>query len=150
MIISFDLDDTLIPGAKQFETEKQNIFQQLTGQEKIRLGTLILFKELRKRGHSIYIYTTSLRSITGIKLMFISYGIPVDKIINQQRHNSKLREQRTMASKFPPAFNIDIHIDDSPGLKIEGERFQFRTIIIHENDKNWTTTIMEYLYKAQK
>lgn len=63
MIITFDLDVTLIPGTKQFETEKQNIFQQLTGQEKIRLGTLILFKELRKRGHSICIYTTSLRSI---------------------------------------------------------------------------------------
>ncbi|MBO9699742.1 MAG: hypothetical protein J7604_05985 [Sporocytophaga sp.] len=84
MTISFDLDDTLIPGTKLFETEKRNIFQTLTGQEKIRLGTIALFKELRTRGHTICIYTTSLRSIAGIKLMFYSYGIPVDKIINQQ------------------------------------------------------------------
>ncbi len=145
MIISFDLDDTLIPGTKQFETEKRNIFQQLTSQEKIRLGTIILFKELRTRGHLLYIYTTSLRSIAYIKLMFYSYGIPVDKIINQQKHNRTLREKQTMASKFPPAFDIDIHVDDSSGLKIEGDRFQFKTIIIHENDKNWVKTILELL-----
>jgi len=150
MIISFDLDNTLIPGTKQFETEKQNIFQQLTGQEKIRLGTIGLFKELRTRGHSIYIYTTSLRSIPRIKFLFYSYGIPVDKIINQQRHNRTLRGKRTMASKLPPAFGIDIHIDDSPGLKIEGDRFQFKTIIIQENDQNWETTIMKYLHKVQR
>jgi FMN phosphatase YigB (HAD superfamily) len=145
MIISFDLDDTLIPGTKQFETEKRNIFQQVTSQEKIRSGTIILFKELRARGHSIHIYTTSLRSIAYIKFIFYSYGIHVDEIINQQRHNSTLREKQTMASKFPPAFDIDIHVEDSPGLKIKGDRFQFKTIIIHENDKNWVNTILEIL-----
>ena len=77
--------------------------------------------------------------------MFISYGIPVDKIINQQRHNRKLGVQRTKASKFQPAFNIDIHIDDSPGLKMEEDRFQFRTIIIHENDKNWVKNVLNSL-----
>ena len=36
MIISFDLDDTLIPGTKTFETEDQNLIQKLTGIERIR------------------------------------------------------------------------------------------------------------------
>jgi hypothetical protein len=44
MIISFDLDDTLIPGVKKFETEKRSIFQQLCGIEKIRTGTIKLMK----------------------------------------------------------------------------------------------------------
>ncbi|MBO9699743.1 MAG: hypothetical protein J7604_05990 [Sporocytophaga sp.] len=56
-----------------------------------------------------------------------------------------LKERQTMASKFPPSFDIDIHVDDSPGLKIEGDRFQFKTIIIHESDKNWVNTILNSL-----
>lgn len=145
MTISFDLDDLLIPGVKQFKTEKQNTLQRLTGLEPIRLGTIELFKELHKKGHSIYIYTTSFRSVLRIKLAFYSYGIPVDKVINQHIHNRKLRENRTRTSKYPPAFGIDIHIDDSPGLKIEGERFNFRTIIIGEDDNNWGQAILRRL-----
>ena len=142
MIISFDLDDTLIPGTKTFDTEKQNLIQKLTGIEKIRMGTIELFKELRSRGHNIYIYTTSFRPILKAKLTFLSYGIPVDKVINQQCHDRELKENKTRCSKFPPAFGIDIHIDDSPGLKIEGDKFNFRTIIIEEKDLTWTDKIL--------
>jgi hypothetical protein len=143
MIISFDLDDTLIPGTKTFETESQNLMQRLTGIERIRKGTIELFKELRSRGHNIYIYTTSFRPTLKAKLTFLSYGIPVDKVINQQCHDRELKEHRTRCSKFPPAFGIDIHVDDSPGLKIEGEKFNFRTIIIEEKDLGWTDKILE-------
>ncbi|HYF68985.1 MAG TPA: HAD family hydrolase [Ohtaekwangia sp.] len=143
MIISFDLDDTLIPGTKQFDTEQQNLIQKLTGIEKIRKGTIGLFKELRSRGHSIYIYTTSLRPTFKANLTFRSYGIPVDRIINQQCHDRELKENKTRCSKFPPAFGIDIHVDDSPGLKIEGERFNFRTIIISEGDLTWTDKVLK-------
>ena len=143
MIISFDLDDTLIPGTKTFDTEKQNLIQKLTGTEKIRKGTIELFKELRSRGHKIYIYTTSFRPTLKAKLTFLSYGIPVDKVINQQSHDRELKENKTRCSKFPPAFGIDIHIDDSPGLKIEGDKFNFRTIIIEEKDLTWTDKILK-------
>jgi hypothetical protein len=145
MIISFDLDDTLIPGTKRFETEKQTIAHRLLGLEKIRLGTIQLFKELRNKGYRIYIYTTSFRSASKIKLTFYFYGIPVDTAINQQRHNRQLRENKNKASKFPPAFDIDVHVDDSSGLRIEGERFNFKTIIVDENDKNWGQTILKSL-----
>ena len=77
MTISFDLDDTLIPGTKTFETEEQNSMQKLTGIERIRKGTIELFKELRSRGHKIYIYTTSFRPRLKAKLTFLSYGIPL-------------------------------------------------------------------------
>ncbi|WP_289659606.1 hypothetical protein [Flavobacterium panacagri] len=39
-------------------------------------------------------------------------------------------------------FNIDIHIDDSLGVKTEGEKFGFQTIIIHEMDENWIQKIL--------
>ena len=137
------MDDTLIPGTKTFDTEKQNFIQKLTGIEKIRKGTIGLFKELRSRGHNIYIYTTSFRPTLKAKLTFLSYGIPVDKVINQQCHDRELKENKTRCSKFPPAFGIDIHIDDSPGLKIEGDKFNFRTIIIEEKDLTWTHKILK-------
>ena len=143
MTISFDLDDTLIPGTKRFETEKQNFLQRLIGLEKIRLGTIELFRELRTKGHSIYIYTTSFRSTLKIKLTFYSYGIPVDNAINQQKHDRELKENRTRTSKYPPAFNIDFHVDDSLGLRIEGQKFNFKTVIVDENDKNWGQTILK-------
>lgn len=51
MIISFDLDDTLIPGVKKFETEKRSVFQKLFGIEKIRLGTIELMKFCKRQGY---------------------------------------------------------------------------------------------------
>jgi len=145
MTVSFDLDDLLIPGVKTFKTETKTLMQRLLGIESIRRGTIELFKELKRQGHSIYIYTTSFRSPWKIRLMFYSYGIPVKKVINQDLHNQILREQSKRTSKFPPAFDIDIHIDDSPGLKIEGDRYNFATIIIDENDKRWQETVLEEL-----
>ena len=143
MIISFDLDDTIIPGTKTFHTENQNLLQRLTGIEKIRKGTIGLFKQLRSRGHGIYIYTTSFRPTLKTKLTFMSYGIPVDRVINQQCHDRELKETKTRCSKFPPAFGIEIHVDDSLGVRMEGDKFKFKTIIIEENDLNWTEAILK-------
>jgi hypothetical protein len=102
-----------------------------------------LFKELRCRGYNIYIYTTSSRPTLKAKLTFLSYGIPIDRVINQQCHDRELKENKTGCSKFPPAFGIDIHVDDSPGLKIEGEKFNFKTVIIEEKGLTWTDKILK-------
>lgn len=93
MIISFDLDDTLIPGIKKFETEKRSIFQKLCGITKIRLGTVELMKSLKLQGHQIYIYTTSLRPASRIWYTFYTYGIRLDKVINQKKHEAVLQAQ---------------------------------------------------------
>lgn len=142
MTISFDLDDTLIPGTKRFDTERQNFVHRLLGLEKIRLGTVELFNELRAQGHQVFIYTTSLRSTAKILFTFYAYGIPVDKAINQQLHEKRLGHNSTRSSKYPPAFNIDVHIDDSLGLRIEGKKFNFKTIIVDELDPNWGRTVL--------
>jgi len=116
MIISFDLDDTLIPGNKKFETEKRSTLQKFWGIEMIRLGTIELMKSCKLQGHRIYIYTTSLRPASRIWWTFYTYGIKLDKVINQKKHEARLRDQSAFYSKYPPAFNIDIHIDDSKGV----------------------------------
>lgn len=141
MILSFDLDDTLI--SNKFELEKTNFLQRILGIECLRKGTRDLFKELKKQKHQIYIYTTSHRSESRIKWMFYSYGIAVDYVINQQKHQQKLRNTNIYSSKFPTVFNIDIHVDDSMGVEAEGKKYGFKTIIISETDKNWTQTILK-------
>ena len=145
MKISFDLDDLLIPGSKRFETLKQSWVQRFFRLAKIRTGTKHLFKTLRANGHLIAIYTTSLRSITTIKFTFACYGIPIDDVINKQKHDKRLSKTDWKSSKYPPAFGIDIHIDDSPGVRIEGEKYNFRTVIIEEQDSNWVESVLDQI-----
>lgn len=46
------------------------------------------------------------------------------------------------SSKYPVAFKFDLHIDDSKGVGIEGERFNFKTIIVDPSDQNWTDKVL--------
>lgn len=145
MKISFDLDDTIIPSSKIFPVEEQNWLLKFFGIEKVRKGTITLFKELKSRRHTIYIYTTSFRPRLRMLLTFHLYGIPVDRFINQEHHDKALKEHKNRTSKYPPAFGIDVHVDDLPGVKIEGERYNFRTIIIEPTDNDWTRTVLKNL-----
>lgn len=145
MHISFDLDDTLIPGSRLFETEKRMWLPRIFGVERIRLGTISLFKELRRQGHHIHIYTTSYRPVSKIRWMFFLYGIPVDRIVNQDVHDRQVNEFRGRTSKYPPAFGFDIHVDDLVGVKMEGDKFGFHTIIVDTGNKNWVEDFLEKL-----
>lgn len=142
MTISFDLDDTLIPGMKRFPTEPQRFWHRLISREKLRAGTLTLIKALRAQDCKIYIYTTSLRSPAYITWLFLSYGIRLDKIINKTIHDKTLLGQAGLVSKLPSAFNIDLHVDDSPGVAQEGDRFDFRTFIVEEQDEDWVRNVL--------
>ncbi|WP_375559150.1 HAD family hydrolase [Bernardetia sp. OM2101] len=141
MNISFDLDSTLIPHGNEFEAEQRSFFAKTLGIEPIRLGTAKLISDLQKEGHIIHIYTTSFRSKFKVWLMLFYYGIKVNRIINQQ-HNQKILKSRNInSSKFPPAFGFDVHIDDLKGVEIEGQKLNFKTIIILPNDKSWIEKI---------
>ena len=67
----------------------------------------------------------------------------MDKVINQNIHNTILKQQAGNYSKYPPAFNIDIHIDDAQGVAIEGQRYHFKTIIVQASDAGWTDSILQ-------
>ncbi|WP_338760970.1 HAD family hydrolase [Bernardetia sp. ABR2-2B] len=143
MNISFDLDSTLIPHGNEFEAEKQGLLSKLLGIEPIRVGTAKFISDLQKQEHEIHIYTTSFRSQIKIRLMLFYYGIKVGKIINQSQNQHTLKSRNINASKYPPAFGFDLHIDDLKGVGMEGERLNFKTIIIKTNDKNWIETIQK-------
>ncbi len=141
MIISFDLDLTLIPYNQEFEVEFRSTIAKWLGIEEIRLGTPGLIRQLKKNGHKIYIYTTSYRKPHLIKKTLKYYGIHVNKIITQPLNNKKLTALNIHASKYPPAFNIDLHIDDSFGVQKEGKQYGFKTLIISTGDKDWINTV---------
>ena len=146
MKISFDLDDTLIPSNQSvFPTENRRVFQKLLGVELLRKGTPKLFSELQNKGHTIGIYTTSFRSKQKISIQLRTYGINPSFIITEKENRKTLNSQSIFSSKYPPAFNIDLHIDDLPGVKLEGEKYGFNTIIIDKNDNEWDEKIKTFV-----
>ena len=83
MIISFDIDNTLIPYSNEFEVEALNIFAKLIGAEPLRKGTKELFRLLEKQGHELWIYTSSYRSIFHLKKTFNAQGLYPSRFINE-------------------------------------------------------------------
>jgi phosphoserine phosphatase len=110
MNISFDLDSTLIPNGIEFETEKRNAIAKLFGIEEIRKGTEELILDLQRQGHKIHIYTTSYRTKSKIRRTLKYYGIIVERIVNQTENQKVLKLQNINASKYPKAFDFDIHM----------------------------------------
>ena len=150
MNISFDLDGTLIPNGKEFETEKRNGIAKLLGIEEIRKGTAELVSDLQRQGHKVHIYTTSFRTKGKIRWTLKYYGITVTRIVNQTENQKVLKSLNINSSKFPPAYDFDLHIDDLIGVGIESERFNFKAIIIEPTDKNWIEKIKNGIQKTSE
>lgn len=102
-------------------------------------------QELRRRGCSIWIYTTSARSPFHIRWWLFLYGIRVDGVVNEDRHWAKLAGQRfsRLPSKYPPAFEIDLHVDDSEGVRMEGDEHGFRVVVVRPDDENWIRKVLD-------
>ncbi len=149
MIISFDIDNTLIPYSSEFEVENKSICARLIGAESIRLGTIDLFNELEGRGHEVWIYTTSFRSPLNLRRTFKAHGLNPTTIINEKINKQKLKKHNCSASKNPKLFGIDIHIDDSRGVEIEGFQYGFATIIIGISDDNWVSVVSDGVRKIE-
>ena len=146
MRIAFDLDDTLIPGAYPFATEPppRGLLAWWLQPEPLRRGTVQLFRELWQAGHEVWLYTTSLRKPLETKIAFYSYGARVRKVINDdihRRHMSRLGNAFKSCTKYPPAFGIDVLIDDSECVFLEGRQFGFATILLRPEDDDWIHTV---------
>ncbi len=76
--------------------------------------------------------------------MFL-YGIRVDGVVNDERQCRELAGRRfpRVPSKYPPAFGIDLHIDDSEGVRMEGEMHGFQVVVIRPCDESWTEKVLD-------
>jgi hypothetical protein len=113
--------------------------------EPLRAGTITLFTELHYCGHEIWIYTSSYRHPLLVKLWLRYYGIRVAHVINKQIHDraNRLQTSPVRASENPNLFGIDLHMDDSLGVKMEGERYGFRVLVIEPTDRAWVDKILQ-------
>jgi len=151
--ISFDIDDTLAchHGHVVAETSRVPAAIHRWLGEPLRVGTRALIRELRRRGCSIWIYTSSGRSPFYIRRWLLLHGIRVDGVVNNDRHRRGLVAHGLVnaPSKFPPAFGIDLHVDDSEGVRMEGEAHGFRVVVVHPDDEHWTQKVLDAVTQAQ-
>ncbi|WP_413511107.1 hypothetical protein [Myroides odoratus] len=69
-----------------------------------------IISDSQKQGHQVHVYTTSYRTSNRIRWTLRYYGIRVDRIVNQKENSVRLKEMRVYASKYPRAFDFDLHM----------------------------------------
>lgn len=151
--ISFDIDDTLACHFRQTEAEQSRlpgIVHRWLG-EPLRSGTRELARELRRRGCSIWIYTSSGRTPAYIRRWLLLYGVHIDGVVNSVRHGHALKVHgfTHSPSKFPPAFGIDLHVDDSEGVRAEGYDHGFRVVVVRPDDEHWAQRVLVAVDEVQ-
>ena len=151
--VSFDVDDTLAchPARVAFERGCFPAFMHRWFGEPLRFGTSTLMRELRRRNCSVWIYTTSGRSESYIRRWLLLHGIRIDGVINSARHRHEVASHRLLRvpSKYPPAFGIDLHVDDSEGVEMEGAEHGFRVVLVRPDDPHWTQRVLDAVTTVQ-
>lgn len=151
--ISFDIDDTLACQLHHCEVEHSRLpasVHRWLG-EPLRRGTRFLIRELRRQDCSIWVYTSSGRTPSYIRRWLLLYGIRVDGVVNSVLHNRALTVHglSNAPSKYPPAFDIDLHVDDSEGVQIEGDDHGFRVVVVHPEDEGWAHKVLDAVAVVQ-
>jgi len=145
MRIAFDLDDTLIPTTTEFSVGSRTLGfpANLVFKEELRCGAPELLIELAQ-SHEIWIYTTSLRKESYLKVWFKLWGVKITSVVNQQEHKEAVKGNSVYSrfSKTPTLFGIDLLVDDLPGVEIECNTQGCESLIICPNDENWTEKVL--------
>lgn len=141
MRISFDVDDTLVCGPGVPNEECPSWWRRWLHDEPVRSGTKALFGELAARRHELWIYTTSYRSPRYLRGCLGAFGVRISGVVNQARHERTIG--RRGPSKYPPAFGIDLHVDDSEGVAEEGRRHGFEVVVVSPDDLHWAARVLE-------
>lgn len=136
MRIAFDLDGTLVPMFPgQFPVERLSWLRRTIARDPLRAGTPELLLGLIAQRHEVWVYTSSLRSGFSIRRTFFAHGVRLDGIVNAQGHARLANSER--ASKYPPAFGIDLLVDDAEGVEIEGLAHGFQVLRVTPCDLGW-------------
>ncbi len=146
MRISFDVDDTLVlyePGAPAEMVVPW--WWRWRYPEPLRVGTRDLLQLLHAAGHEVWIYTTSYREPRYMRGWFKSFGVPLTQVVNQDRHDQVVKKSMFPGytpSKYPLAFGIDLHVDDSEGVAMEGREHGFRVVVVSPTDADWAKRVL--------
>ncbi|HEV2693194.1 MAG TPA: hypothetical protein VG347_09895, partial [Verrucomicrobiae bacterium] len=85
-----------------------------------------------------------------IRRWLFLYGVRIDGVVNDERHRRQMEGSKlaNVPSKYPPAFGIDLHVDDSEGVRMEAAEHGFKVVIVRPHDEQWTQKVLEAV--AQK
>ena len=121
MIVSFDLDDTLFVSPPEFQTERELSFPwKMIYRERLRLGTIELFRKLQSEGIETWIYTV------------------------------QAGKKEPMPSKYPAKYRIALHIDDDPSVMQNGKVYGFRVFLVGSPDDEWGDKILQEAMRIKK
>ena len=146
MRISFDLDETIISRNINWEVEPD--LKGFRGdEERLRKGTVELFKWIREQNHEIWIYTNSYRGWKALESWFQDCAIPVDGVINQIVHEQKRNEQdlKCKLEKNPEWFGVDLHFDDLDELAEQEGIYKIDPL-----DSSWTDKVKQFIDEKTK
>lgn len=141
MRIAFDLDDTLIPCGRRFDTESARFpfVARAFHCEPLRRGTTTLLRTLTSMGWEIWVYTSSFRSPLSVRLTFLSYGFWLSGVVNQSTHDQKVDRNHRRFPKYPPAFGIDLLVDN---CAIPCHPPSFHMVVVQPRDLDWSEKVL--------
>jgi hypothetical protein len=149
MRIAFDLDGTIVPSSVgQFPASPSRWPWRTFFREPLRDETITLMRELRGQGHEVWIYTSSLRPSIYIRLWFLSCRVRLSGVVNAETQLAVALPRGQSASKFPPAFGIDLLVDDSMGVESEGRQYGFAVVRVDPGDRRWANKVREMVCHA--
>jgi hypothetical protein len=140
LVISFDLDGTLL--CEGHEHLADPAVPSLMGpfgcrEDRMRVGAVPLLKGLLEEGHSIWIYTQSLRGRSEVMGWFQEFGIPLSGYVNLALHESACDKRGVVGKlprKCPHWFGIDVHVDDDEQIALECADSGCRVIVIRSGE----------------
>ena len=143
--ISFDLDEVLFVSPATHKIEKPPIFPlNKIYKERVRLGTPALINELQELGFEVWIYTSSFRTESYIRHLFMLYDVHFDGIVNAQRHLREVQRNNTtiLPQKMPSRYRISLHVDDDKLVCSNGMQYGYKTYYLDAEDELWKEKIL--------
>ena len=98
-----------------------------------------LLRELAAAGHEVWVYTTSYRNPAAVRWWLWFHGIRVPRVIAQAEHERQFGNGGP--SKHARAFGIDLHVDDSWGVWVEGRQHRFAVVVVTPDDPDWADRV---------
>ncbi len=153
MVISFDLDGTLLCGAVSDLVDPELaplVSPSGVREDRLRRGAASLLRGLAAEGHIIWIYTESFRGRTPMLEWFAGLEIPIAGMVNRALHESAWQEQGIPAvcpRKCPPWFGIDVHVDNDPEVAREGVELGYHVILTDPDEVDFEQSVYSWLRK---
>ena len=145
MRVSFDLDEVLFVNPETHKTEPELCFPlNKIFRERLRLGTPELVRTLQEMDYEVWVYTSSFRSERYIKMLFRSYKVRFDGIINAQRHLREVQagKKQILPQKVPSRYRISLHVDDESVICSLGRQYGFEAYQLDAQDDEWKEKVI--------